>query len=375
MNRAPLTTAVFDDLIIALQEIRDGYVLSPERFGDPIDVVEGYRYVGQVLSAASELFAEADPDHPRFASIVSPARKMQGDNPDAVYHFARIRGDRSYRVSGRIGEQCYTSFTIHGAAADGGMAGPLLGDVNDRGFETADDGSYSLVLSAEKQPGNWIRLDPAAHSIVVRTYFQLERSAQNNPEISVVIAIEPLGDVPPPPPLDDVTFAERLREAVAFVRQATIGQGIFGSPSPVPFVSNVPNTLPMPFSFRDSGLPVPGAADIVYAMGRWDLGHDEALVMSGTLPECAFVNVMLWNKHMQTLEYRHHRSSLNRAQILPEPDGSFRLVVAHRDPGVPNWLDTEGHAAGSIFWRFLLPEAAPGAIECSVVPVDALALG
>lgn len=376
MNHAPLTTVVFDDLIAALSEIRDGYALNEARFTNPLDVVEGYRYVVQALSAMSEMFAEGDPEHPRFASIVSPARKMQGDNPDAIYHFARIRGDRAYRVFGQITEQCYTSFTIHGVAADAGMAGPLLGDINDRNFEVADDGTYELFLSATEpaagQPGNWLRLDPAAHSIVVRSYYHLEKSAQNDPTINVVIGIEPLDAPAPPPPLTDAAFAGRLAEGVAFLRQATVGQNVFGSPSPVPFVSNVPNTLPMPFSFRDSGLPVPGAADIVYSMGRWSLKPDEALVMTGFLPQCAFVNVMLWNKHMQTLEYRNRQSSLNQKQITLDADGSYRLVVAHSDPGVPNWLDTEGHEQGSIFWRFLLPETDPAAIDCAVVPLASL---
>ena len=129
MNHAPLTTAAFDDLIAALQEIRNGYALNEARFNDPLDVVEAFRYVTQMLSVTSELFAEADPEFPRFASIVSPARKMQGDNPDAIYHFARIRGDRAYRVFGTIHQECYTSFTIHGVAGDGGMAGPLLGEI------------------------------------------------------------------------------------------------------------------------------------------------------------------------------------------------------------------------------------------------------
>ena len=72
---------------------------------------------------------------------------------------------------------------------------------------------------------------------------------------------------------------------VAFLRQATLGQGVpSDEPSPVPFVSNTPNDVATPFSFRDSGLPVPGAADIFYSMGRWDLRDDEALVMTGTLP-------------------------------------------------------------------------------------------
>ena len=94
---------------------------------------------------------------------------------------------------------------------------------------------------------------------------------------------------------------------------------------------------------------------------------DQALVMEGTLPPCGFANVALWNMHMQTLEYRNHRTSLNRAQMRFQPDGSFRVVVAHRDPGEPNWIDTEGHPIGIVFWRILLPEAEPEAIRCSVI--------
>ncbi len=373
MNQAPKTTAAFDELIALLQLIRDDYVLNGERFTDPQDVVEGYRYVGQLLSAASELFFEADPEHPRLASIVSPARKLQGDNPDAIYHYARISGSRSYRIFGRVDTECYTSFTIHGRAQDGALAGPLLGDVNDRQFQVDQDGSYSLTLSAIEQPGNWFRLDPDAYCVVVRSYFQLGTSAQNDMDVSVRIEIETIEDLDPPPPLSDEVFSERMREGIDFLRQTTLGQSLPNTPSPAPFVSQEPNVLPVPFSFRDSGLPVPGAADIFYAMGRWRLDPDEALVMTGTLPSCPFANVMLWNRHMQTLEYRSRRSSLNQSQIQLEPDGGYRIVIAHKDPGVPNWLDCEGHHSGTIFWRFLLPESDPTRTECEVLPIGEVA--
>jgi len=375
---APAATAVFDDLIAALTEIRDGYVLDTERWTDPLDAAEAYRYVGQVLSAMSELFWEGDPDHPRFASIVTPARKMQGDNPDAIYHFARVDGRRRYRVTGRVDQQCYVSFTVHGQAPDGAMAGPLLGDVNHLDLDVADDGTFSLTFSADRgdQPdaagANWLALDADAYAIIVRSYFELETSAQNDPAVHVEIDIECLDDVGPPPPLDDATLAARMADGVAFLRQTTLLQNPPSHESPVPFVSNTPNDVATPFSFRDSGLPVPGAADIHYSQGRWDLGPDEALVMTGTIPPGNFANVMLWNRHMQTLDYRDRTSSVNARQIEPEPDGSYRIVVAHRDPGVPNWLDTGGHAKGTIFWRFLLPEADPPKPECTVVAVDDL---
>jgi len=372
MNRAPKSTEAFDELIAALAEIRDSYVLNEDRFTEALDVVEGFRYVTEVLSGASEFFMEADPDHPRMALIVSPARKMQGDNPDSIYHFTRIRGDRSYRVFGVRGEEAYISFTVHAAALDGGFNGRVLADINDSQFSFAPDGSYEIVFSAEPHDGNWVKLDPDARMIIVRSYFLREHSAQNDPRVAVRIGIECLDDVPPPPPLDDETFAVRLRDGVAFLRQTTVGQPLPGTPSPVPFVASEPNRVGQPWSFRNAGVDAAGAVDIFYSMGRWDLLPDDALVMRGTTPPSRFTNVMLWNRHMQTLEYVHRRSSLNSAQITYEPDDSYVIVIAHRDPGLPNWLDTGGHRVGTIFWRYLLPDSDPVMAECEVVPVDSL---
>jgi hypothetical protein len=372
VNHAPKSTAAFDDLIAALQEIRDGYVLDEDRFTDDLDVVEGFRYVTEVLSGASEFFVEGDPDHPRMASIVSPARKLQGDNPDSIYHFARIRGDRSYRVFGVRGEEAYISFTVHSAAVDGGFNGRVLADINDSQFSFAPDGSYEIVFSAEPHDGNWVKLDPDARMLIVRSYFLRQHSAQNDPTVTVRIGIEPLGDVSPPPPLDDATFAARLREGVAFLRQTTVGQPRPGTASPVPFVATEPNAVGTPWSFRNAGVDAAGAVDIFYSSGRWDLAPDEALVMRGTIPPSRFTNVMLWNRHMQTLEYRYRRSSLNTEQIQWEPDGSYVIVIAHLDPGVPNWLDTGGHRTGTIFWRYLLPDSDPEMAVCEVVDVASL---
>ncbi len=370
-RHAPKALAQFNELIAALVDVRDNYVAG-DRFDDPIEVAEAYRYVGQMLSAMSELYWDGDPDHPRFASIVSPARKLQGDNPDAIYHFSRIHSDRTYRVRGRIFEECYTSFTVHAAAADGAMAGPLRGDVNDRDLHVGADGRYEIVFSADEHPGNWVHLKPDAHVLIVRSYYQRLVSAQNDPAVQVEIDITVDSD-DLPARLDDTTIASRMAEGIAFLRQVTIGQTRPGRRSEVAFVSNITNEVAEPFSFRDTGLPVPGAADIHYSQGRWDLGPDEALVMTGSLPPGVFANVMLWNVHMQTLDYRYRRSSLNAAQVHYEADGSYRIVIAHRDPQVPNWLDTGGHRRGTIFWRFLLPETDPPKPTCTVMLCDAVA--
>jgi hypothetical protein len=368
MALAPESTAAFNELIDVLADVRDRYVLAPQRFQDELDVVEGFRYVTQLLSEASELLVEADPERPRFSSIVSPARKFLGDNPDALYQQAVIRGDRSYRITGTRDHQTYVSFTIHGPDPAGGINGPVLADRNDRDFAIGADGTFELILSPDEHAGNWIQLHPDARMVIVRNYYLRERSVQTDPDVAVRLAIEPLDTPSPPPPLDDVTFARRLRDATAFVHATSIGMRVWGEPATVPFVSNEANTVGTPWSFRNADVDAAGAVDIYYSSGTFDLGPDEALVMEGMLPECAFVNVVLWNVHMQTFEYRHRRCSLNAAQIETDAEGRYRIVVAERDPGVPNWLDTGGHRHGTIFWRFLLPAQQPETPRCRVVP-------
>ncbi|HMJ74865.1 MAG TPA: hypothetical protein VK507_02780, partial [Iamia sp.] len=114
------------------------------------------------------------------------------------------------------------------------------------------------------------------------------------------------------------------------------------------------------------------AADAHYSMAPYLLGPDDALVMTMRWPECRLASVSLWNRQMQTFDYLRGRVSLNRAQAVAEPDGSVRIVLAHRDPGVPNWLTTEGRPFGLLFWRFFLAEGPIATPTADVVPVDSL---
>ena len=94
--------------------------------------------------------------------------------------------------------------------------------------------------------------------------------------------------------------------------------------------------------------------------------------MRGRFPRCRFANVVIWNHRLQTPPYRYRQVSLNRNQIQYEADGSYRIVVAHRDPGVPNWIDAAGLPTGMIFWRFLLPQEPTLPVEAEVVDVGSL---
>ena len=57
-----------------------------------------------------------------------------------------------------------------------------------------------------------------------------------------------------------------------------------------------------------------------------------------------------------------------------DTDGRFRCVLAHEDPGVPNWLDTTGLPEGFMALRWTYsnkPDELP-TVKATRVPFDAI---
>ena len=65
----------------------------------------------------------------------------------------------------------------------------------------------------------------------------------------------------------------------------------------------------------------------------------------------------------------HRISSINQKQAKVSDDGRVRIVLAHEDPGTPNWLDTAGHLEGILQYRYIWTRDNP---EPSIraLPVD-----
>jgi hypothetical protein len=69
----------------------------------------------------------------------------------------------------------------------------------------------------------------------------------------------------------------------------------------------------------------------------------------------------------EPFDYANHTTSLNHTQARLSTDRRFRAVLAHQDPGVSNWLDTEGRAEGMITHRWIDARSDPS-ISARVVP-------
>ena len=359
------------ELIELLQEVDQRY-LGPEwNLANDADVAEGTRAVMHMLQGGLASHFEDDPDHPTFRKIVSPTRKFTGDNPDAIYFEAPVRHGLAYRVRGNMAGAVYVSITVETGPRDGTMGRGTCGVINDEMFDVAEDGSFEILLGGPEQAKNWLDLADDANRITTRHYFEEETTAAADDLRPVPLSIEVIGgDQRPVVTPDDSTVAAGIRRVAGFVRARTLEMPPMAGREQPPFVSTTPNEFPAPVKPGDLGL---AAFDAAYSMAPYVIGPDQALVITGRWPECRSGYVCLWTRHQMTYDYVNRSVGLNRKQTTLEPDGSFRVVIAHEDPGVPNWLDSEGRPFGIVFWRFILPEGEMAKPEAQVVPFAEIA--
>ncbi|BCI53284.1 hypothetical protein NIIDNTM18_25620 [Mycolicibacterium litorale] len=344
-----LSTA-FGELLDELRHIEDTLLRADPPLAEP-DLLDGYRLTFSLLRVAVDAYVWGDKDNPRFVDVIGPYLKWGGDNSDAFYQIAPIDPRRTYRVRGNRGDAVYLSITVYGGPDDGRYSTRIVGTLNDRDLDFDDDGNFAFTMSATPQSGAWLRLDDDAVTALTRDYLTAPQTGRRTQW--TIEAIDP-----PARRHDDAEdLARRMRAARTWIHEQV---------SFLPTRVEPPNEIHEPF-------PVPqnaygwSAADAAYAMGAYDLRPDQALVVEGTSPECAFWNLCLWNPFLHTYDYTYERVTLNGAQIAYEPDGSWRIVIADRDPGHPNWVSTAGRRTGLIWLRWFLPEETPARPRCRVV--------
>ncbi|MDJ0789200.1 MAG: hypothetical protein QNK05_20530 [Myxococcota bacterium] len=371
----------YAELTDAIGEIEAKWI-GPERGMETAEERAAGRYLlANALQHGFGCWFDVDPKRPLFQRWLSSTKKLLGDNPDAVYYGAVCDPSSSYRIRGNVKGACYTSFSVERGASEGHLSKGVVSTLNDTEFDVAADGSFEIIATPDAQDGerNKLRLEPDGGSITTRHYWEERRNVAADPTFDVPLLIEPLDDPGPAPPMDDAAIAAGVRRVRNFVRGLTIDFPDLPPEVMPAWVSNEINQFDNS-GYDESNTEIGYAAkDNAYLQTRFEIAPDDALVMRGRFPRCRFANVVIWNRRLQTPPYRHRRVSLNRNQIEYDPigsgagDRSFRIVVAHRDPGVPNWIDAAGITRGMVFWRFLLPEDNPPPIVAELVPVESVA--
>nr|WHW29713.1 hypothetical protein [uncultured bacterium] len=392
----------WDDMMRSLQEARNA--IDEAEFMPPPaserNLAEGYRYLMGFVHSAVERAFHSDPKQPQFRNALSTINRATIDNPDAVYFYVPIDGRASYMLQGQVGDTRHwrgepalssASKAPHYLIFEA-SCGELAGDSGDlrelqpgmktqtgmldaSNIEVDADGSFSILLAPERPgdySGNFIstlkvveRPHPADPNLPPERYANYISGRQLfydwEHEQAIHFEIEPLGDSSAlAAPYSADRAARELRRLGEIVRGQmhfwnafwAIPMGVYGErPGTMPgmaFPRNAFNKIN-----AASGATGGGMSTNLYAGGVFELAPDEALIVEVTINlQPNYFGFQLANLWGESLEYANCTSSLNGFQTVADADGVIRLVVAHQDPGVHNWLDTDDHREGFLSPRW-----------------------
>lgn len=336
---------------------------------DPQELAEALRAVARIgIMSLQHRMDFNDPDFPVFFRALDDRYKYGAPDAHITYLQATVRGDATYRIHaehhGRI-------FNVNPRWNQNvALWSPRL--------EPNADGSYDVTVSAAQQPGNWLEIDPAYRGhegvpdnfpmadggIVVRSYY-MDWQDERPPGFFHIERVDAAAPAYPAP-LTPSRFAAQLRGATELLRKAArwwIARSVNVRRQSVPNEMARPNPVPPGVT----NWKAPQNTPINYGTCCWDLGPDEALYIESELPDGPHWSFQIVNAWWEAPDQQNRQASIGHLQAHIDADGRFRGVVAHQDPGVPNWLDTGESRRGFLWYRWFQPREKQPVPVCRVV--------
>jgi len=321
--------------------------------------MDGFRFLTQNLGQAFPLALETkDPAYPMIHYFTHPLMKLGGDVSDFTYRQAWISGDYTYRITGKRGSARWFNLTVQGPKPDkipGTDFPPLhepFGDIPECNIlgsqiKTDADGSFELYIGGEERPENWLPTTPGSRKLFIREAFDAWD------ETPTTLTIERVGmDAPRPMP-----SPSRMVEAMDWAGDFLSG-----------FMRDWPE-----HSWMTSGgvcdpdqlneFPADKSANTADDAKR---GRMAANLIWRLAPEEALIVEMDWHDgfwlfgmnafFVESMDYLYRSTSFAPARTKVDSDNVVRFVIAHDDPGVHNWLDTQGYSDGNLGYRNLMSQ-------------------
>jgi hypothetical protein len=325
----------------------------------PLHRAEAYRFLTQNLGQAFDLALETkDPAFPQIHYFTHPTMKLGGDVSDFTYRQAWISGDYTYRITGRKGTARWFNLTVQGpkpAKIPGTDFPPLhepFGDVPEANIfghqiKADADGSFELYIGGPERSENWLPTTPGSRKLFIREAFDAWG------ETPTTLTIERVGVDSPRP----MATPERMIEA--FEWAGDFVEGIMRDWPEHSWMTsggvcdpNQRNAFPADKSANDANDAKRGrmAANMI-----WRLAPDEALIVEMDNHD-GFWLFGMGAVFGQSLDFLNRSTSFAPARAKVDGDNVVRMVIAHDDPGVHNWLDTQGFSDGNLGYRNLMSQ-------------------
>jgi hypothetical protein len=327
--------------------------------------VDAFRFLTQNLGQAFDLALETrDTRYPALHTFCGPTRKLGGDCADFTYQQAWIDGQSTYRLTGSRGTAKFFNVTVQGPRTPGpGVLHEPFGDTPESNIlghqlDIAENGEFELYIGGPERGPNWLPTSQGSRKLFIRQGFDSwdERPAQIRIERTDMASAKPL-----PTPADMV-------EAMGWAGEFLTGAMSDWPEFPFSYGgvdAEHPNTFPRVGASGDDTKRGRSAANMY-----WELAADEALIIEFDAHDGLW---MLTNMGVffNSMDYLYRPVSYTPSRTATDGDGRIRIVMAHRDPNVHNWLDTQGFERGNVTYRHML-EGQPAVLNTRVVGYDDL---
>jgi hypothetical protein len=288
--------------------------------------------------------------HPRLFKNTGWQTDMYtlGQNaPDLYYLTAFLDGKQTYKLTGSYGD-CVLILAQVLNHLSGHPDSKAIGNYDLSTFEIKPDGSFEFIVSADEHPGNWIALDRDSpyHFLLFRRF--MGDWNQNGGTMK----IERISDIPDDyydaDEFDEGAMADRINRGTEFLRYLVKDFNINLYEWYTKTGGGYNNMAFLPGTVTSQV----GSPTSNYAMAIFNLAEGEALILElDQAPDGAYWSFQTGDVWSRSLNFTHRQTSVNMHHAALDSDGGIRVVVAHKDPGVANWLDTTGRAQGTVVFR------------------------
>lgn len=311
--------------------------VSSKLYGlDSIHQTGAYELLSMLI-AANQNFIMSDPEYTNFHHMENPIRRIGIDNPDNFYRSANVwnpDGAHIYKITGNRGTTAdFLMETFYGPDPKGAIA-----VLEDEEMDMDANGDFEVYLSAERKEymKNWMQLEKSDRilALIVRS-----NHAEWDKEKHGDVFIELVGKSGVP---SNNTNREGLIQRINNAQQVLERQGKFWPNFAWKMTLMKKNTI---MKFKTTGEI--GILSQKSAYGYWQLEDDEALIVK--LKEvdagyCGFQTINFWGS---SPDWRNNFTSLSwgrngKSQAYKSEDGYYHIVVSKQDPGIQNWIQTNG---------------------------------
>lgn len=327
--------------------------------------VDAFRFLTQNLGQAFDLALETrDTRFPALHTFCGPTRKLGGDCADFTYQQAWIDGQSTYRLTGTRGTARFFNVTVQGPRVPGpGVLHEPFGDTPEANLlgqqlHVDDDGRFELYIGGPERGPNWLPTTPGSRKLFIRQGFD------RWDELPAQLRIERVDMDSPKPLPTPAGMVEAMGWAGEFVT------GLMTDWPDFPFAYGGvdvehPNAFPR-VDTTDADSKRGRAAANMY----WKLAADEALIVEFDAHDGLWMFTNM-GTFFNSMDYLYRPVSYTPSRTKVDRDGRIRLVLAHRDPGVHNWLDTQGFECGNLTYRHML-EGHPAPLDTRTVKLGDL---